>query len=206
MLDHKSMTLIELADYINAQLELGRNLTKIAKEDFNVNESTIRKKLTKDNIYKRIGNQYVRQSHTQCDTDKNNIVNKSLHNVRHDVRHIVTDNSDKSPKDTNLISHTQSQDVTNNIQNKKYTELLDNYDVLMQMIEDYKNAKEYGSAVFSHLIVELPIEHQKDFRVTLRINDTVYKEFKKFADANKQFTLKELVSQALKEFIDKYNK
>lgn len=186
MLDHKSMTLIELADYINAQLELGRNLTKIAKEDFNVNESTIRKKLTKDNIYKRIGNQYVRQSHTQCDTDKNNI--------------------DKSPKDTNLISHTQSQDVTNNIQNKKYTELLDNYDVLMQMIEDYKNAKEYGSAVFSHLIVELPIEHQKDFRVTLRINDTVYKEFKKFADANKQFTLKELVSQALKEFIDKYNK
>lgn len=204
MLDHRSMTLEELADYVNKQLECGRNLTKIAKEDYGVNESTIRKRLTKNNIYKRIENQYVRQCQTRCDTDKNNIVNKSLHNVRHDVRHSVTDNADQSSKDTNIIIHTQSQDVTNNIQNKKYTQLLDNYDIIMQMIEDYKKAKEHGSSSFNGLVVELPVEKKKDFRVTLRLNDVVYEEFKKFADNNKQFTIKELISQALKEFIDKY--
>lgn len=200
ILDHKSMTLNELAEYINEQLDLGRNLTKVAKEDFNVNESTIRKKLTKDNIYKRIGNQYVRQSHTQSDTDKNNVVNQPLHNVRQDVRHIVTNHSEQVFQSNNIVSHTSSQDVTN----QKYNQLLDNYDILMQIIEDYKTAKEHGTAAFTGLVVELPVEHQKDFRITLRVNDTVYKDFKKFADNNKQFTLKELVSQALKEFIDKY--
>ncbi|EEP52304.1 conserved hypothetical protein, partial (plasmid) [Clostridium butyricum E4 str. BoNT E BL5262] len=37
-----------------------------------------------------------------------------------------------------------------------------------------------------------------------RLNDVIYEEFKEFADRNKQFTVKELVSQALKEFIQKY--
>lgn len=193
------MTLKELAEYINKQLDLGRNLTKIAKEDFGVNESTIRKKLTKDKIYKRIGNKYVRQYQTNADKKG------ELHNVRQSGRQVVTQTNTKQLNENiKIIRQTSSRSVTRNIDNKKYNNLIDNYDIIMQMIEDYRKAKEQGSSSFNRLVVDLPAEKKKDFRVTLRLNDVVYEEFKKFADRNKQFTIKELVSQALKEFINKY--
>lgn len=199
MLDYRSMTLDELADYVNEQLKSGRNLTKIAKEDFGVNESTIRKRLTKDNMYKRTGNEYVRQCQTNEDEKG------ELHNVRQSGRQVVTHtNTEQLNGNIKIISQTASQSVTRSIDNKKYNNLIDNYDIIMQMIEDYKKAKEHGSSSFNGLVVELPAEKKKDFRVTLRVNDVIYEAFKEFADANKQFTVKELVSQALKEFIDKY--
>lgn len=81
--------------------------------------------------------------------------------------------------------------------------MISNYELIMQMLEEYKKSKNINK--FSCLTVELPQEQEKDFRITLRLNDVVYKEFKEFADRNKRFTIKELVSQALKEFIDDEN-
>ena len=92
------------------------------------------------------------------------------------------------------MSQTESQSVTQ-VENDdvKYLGLINNYELIMQMLEDYKRTKEHGQQ-FNGLVVELPAEKQKDFRVTLRLNDIVYEEFKEVANANKQFTIKELVS------------
>lgn len=188
-MNYKDMRLEELADYINKELSSGRNFTEIAQNDFQCNESTLRKKLTGKKLYKRIGNMYVRQEQTESD------LHEESNNVRQHGRHYVT---------SEVISQTESQSVTQVEHNDtKYLGLINNYELIMQMLEDYKRSKEHGKQ-FNGLVVELPAEKKKDFRVTLRLNDVVYESFKEFANANKQFTVKELVSQALKEFIDKY--
>ena len=187
-MDYKSMELYELAKYINLQLENGRNFTEIAKKDFSCNESTLRKRLTGKKLYKRIGNKYVRQCQTVDDADSNI---ESINDVRQSVRQDVTDGNA-----TQIISKTKSQNITvSSSYNEKFLGLISNYELIMKMLDDYKNNQD----VFinsNRLVVELPSEKKKDFRITLRINDTVYEEFKKFADKNKQFTVKELVSQA----------
>lgn len=195
-MDYKSMKLDDLAEYINLQLEKGRNFTEVAAEDFSCNESTLRKRLTGKKLYKRIGNKYVRQCQTEDDKSKN--LNQ-INNVRQSVRQDVTDENM-----TQIISETMSQSVTvSPSDNEKFLGLISNYELIMQMLDDYKNTKDsYNRS--NDLVVELPVEKKKDFRITLRLNDVVYEEFKEFADRNKQFTIKELISQALKEFIQKY--
>mgnify|MGYP004603956937 CR=1 FL=1 len=188
-MNYKYMTLEEIADYINTELAAGRNFTEIAQNDFQCNESTLRKKLTGKKLYKRVGNMYVRQCQTVTD------LNVEVNDVRQHGRHYVT---------SEITSQTPSQNVTQVKKNdSKYLGLINNYELIMQMLEDYKKSKDHRQEV-NGLVVELPAEKKKDFRVTLRLNDVVYEAFKEFADKNKQFTVKELVSQALKEFIEKY--
>lgn len=195
-MDYKSMKLDDLAKYINLQLEKGRNFTEVAAEDFSCNESTLRKRLTGKKLYKRIGNKYVRQCQTVDDESKNL---DEINNVRQSVRQDVAEGNM-----TQIISETMSQSVSpSKSDNEKFLGLISNYELIMKMIDDYKNTKNNFNRS-NGLVVELPAEKKKDFRITLRLNDVIYEEFKEFADKNKQFTVKELVSQALKEFIEKY--
>ena len=195
-MDYKSMELDNLVKYINLQLENGRNFTEIATKDFSCNESTLRKRLTGKKLYKRIGNKYVRQGQT-VDDESRNI--ESINNVRQSVRQDVTGGDI-----IQMISETKSQSVTvSPSDNEKFLGLISNYELIMKMLDDYKNNEDSFNKN-NGLVVELPAEKKKDFRITLRLNDVIYEEFKEFADKNKQFTVKELVSQALKEFIKKY--
>ena len=190
------MELDNLVKYINLQLENGRNFTEIATKDFSCNESTLRKRLTGKKLYKRIGNKYVRQGQT-VDDESRNI--ESINNVRQSVRQDVTGGDI-----IQMISETKSQSVTvSPSDNEKFLGLISNYELIMKMLDDYKNNEDSFNKN-NGLVVELPAEKKKDFRITLRLNDVIYEEFKEFADKNKQFTVKELVSQALKEFIKKY--
>lgn len=178
-------------EYINIELAKGRSITKIAREDYGYqSESSLRKRLTKGNLYKRVGQQFIK------------INNKT--EVRQDVRQDVTmiDNS-KVECGTELIEVKNSAMGTPNIFEDKYKGLLDNYDVLIQMIDEYKKS---GIAVKgnSNLVIELPQE-EEEARVTFRINGTVYEEFQEFVKSHKQFKVKELVSAALKEFVEKYS-
>lgn len=195
-MDYKSMELDNLAKYINLQLENGRNFTEIATKDFSCNESTLRKRLTGKKLYKRIGNKYVRQGQT-VDDESRNI--ESINNVGQSVRQDVTGGDI-----IQMINETKSQSVTvSPSDNEKFLGLISNYELIMKMLDDYKNNEDSFNKN-NGLVVELPAEKKKDFRITLRLNDVIYEEFKEFADKNKQFTVKELVSQALKEFIKKY--
>ena len=82
---------------------------------------------------------------------------------------------------------------------------IDDIEVLKEMIEQYKMQRTINNIPSKTIVVEIPHEDNGDFRKTLRLNKTIYNEFEKFCNENKQFTIKELVSQALKEFMDKYS-
>lgn len=102
-----------------------------------------------------------------------------------------------------VIEKAPSQNATDLTVPEKYRGLFTKYDVLMKMIEEYEMT---GSQNVTRgiLTIELPHETKTDTRATFRINDVVYQRFKEFADKHKQFTVKELISQALIEFMEKY--
>ena len=138
----------------------------------------------------------MRQCQTIDDRSKSSDGNN---NVRQSVRQDVTDGNIAE-----ITGDIKSQSITVSPSDKeKFLGLISNYELIMNMLDNYKNNEDKFNRA-NGLVVELPVEKKKDFRITLRLNDVVYEEFKEFADKNKQFTVKELVSQALKEFIQKY--
>ena len=67
--------------YVNEQLLNGRSLTKIASEDYGYkNESSLRKRLTRGNLYKRVGQQFIKQCETKLDKNENKKEQKCINN------------------------------------------------------------------------------------------------------------------------------
>lgn len=181
--------------YVNEQLLKGRSLTKIAVEDYGYkSESSLRKRLTKGNLYKRVGQQFVKQHQVDLDTNKNNTDVRQ--NVRQDLISIENNNS------TEIIDVTTSPEGRHIIMDDRVEGLLENYDILMKMIKEYKSLG-MQDINDNRLVIELPADNEES-RITFRINKTVYEEFKEFAECHKQFKVKELVSAALQEFVNKY--
>lgn len=182
-------------EYVNIELVKGRSISKIAIEDYGYkNESSLRKRLTKGNIYKRVGQQFVKSDDSKIVRQdvRQNVVSIEENNVRGGIDIIET------------VDVTKSAKVTSDVFEKKYKGLVENYDVLIKMIEEYKKSGIEAVKGNSGLVIELPPE-EEEARVTFRINGAIYKEFQDFVKANKQFKVKELVSAALKEFVEKYS-
>lgn len=79
-------------------------------------------------------------------------------------------------------------------------DIMQDAEILKQMIEQYKSNT---TVLHQKLIIDLPKSNTK--HTTMRINEIILDEFNKFSDKNKQYSKIDLVSQALKEFIEKYN-
>lgn len=200
---YKQLSKEALVEYINVQLSKGRNFTEIARTDFEVAESTIRKYITRNGEYKRVGDRYIQggQSVTKSASSSRQYVTETVTpEIVNDERHFVTEcmTTEIEKVAVTTVNKNNSEIIIDN----KYKGLITHYDILMRMAEEYvrKNNK-----LENQLVVKLPKENRKDLRVTFRINETVYNQFKEFVEKNDDFTVKELVSQALLEFIEKYN-
>lgn len=79
--------------------------------------------------------------------------------------------------------------------------LLQDYDTLQAMIEWFKKFNNTDSSI--GLKIELP--QSENTMITIRGNEEIWKAFGEFAKKNSSFTKGELLSQALKEFIEKYD-
>jgi hypothetical protein len=86
--------------------------------------------------------------------------------------------------------------------------LAENYEEITQMLEWFRCDDNHHTNVIEvverGIKIELPKETVPDFRTTIRANDIVWSDFKKFCDTHKEFTQKDLLSQALVEFMNKH--
>lgn len=188
--------------YVNEQLLKGRSLTKIAGEDYGYkSESSLRKKLTRGSLYKRVGQQFINQCQTKLDENEkeDNVV---IQNGRQDVIRVEKPSVLEKREFKEMSDVVTSPSVTPSVIDDRFEGLLSNYDILMKMIEEYKSVG-MQEIKDNRLVIELPVENE-EARITFRINGTVYDEFKRFVKEHKQFKVKELVSAALQEFINKY--
>lgn len=82
-------------------------------------------------------------------------------------------------------------------------EFISNYSIIMQMVDMFKQNNKINTNN-KNIVIELPLEDDKAFKASYRVNKTVNQQFKEFCQEHKEFTAKDLLSQAMKEFMDKY--
>lgn len=177
-------SLEEIVDYINKQLFSGRSMKDIEIIDFKVNERVISKRLNRKG-YKKIENQFVKTT----DNKKNNKVK-----VEKSIEIIKNESDDKlmTPVITKEMEH-------------KLLNLIKYHDNIMDLVINFDDAQMTGINT-TEIIVKLPKEEDRTFRTTIRVNDVVWNRFKEFCDKNIDFTQKDLLSMALVEYMNKFDK
>lgn len=171
------MELLELLEYVNNGLSSGKSLVDIAKE-LGKNESTIRKNLNKKG-YKRVDNTFVFQGVVQGA-----------------VQEVV---QRKEVATVGIVEPLKGISVYEG--RKELTDLIENHSILLEMIEQYKN----NSVVQTGgIVVHLPFEEDKGYKISMRVNKPVMDRFKEFCGNNKTFTQKDLLSMALIEYMENH--
>lgn len=93
--------------------------------------------------------------------------------------------------------------ISENIDTTQLESIIGNYDILMEMIDIFKKNKSVNCKDNS-IVIELPFEDDKMFKATYRVNKVIHEQFKEFCKQHKEFTVKDLISMALKEYMDNH--
>lgn len=91
-----------------------------------------------------------------------------------------------------------------NIDSEQLQNLLNSYQDIMDMLELFKQNKMLSDEN-KGIVIELPFDEDKQFKGTFRMNKIIYEQFKEFCKLHKEYTTKDLISMALKEYMEKYS-
>lgn len=176
------LTINEQVEYFNKELVKGNSLTNICKS-INIGRSTVSERFKKINYkFNKHTNQYEIIENNDSNT---NVIIKNTSNNSHNTSIVDT---------VNDVINISSEDIKKNL-----LELATNYKIIQEIIADYKCNT---SVVKKQIIIDLP---QADSKITtLRINEQVAEIFNEFANKNNQFKKVDLLSQALLDFVNKY--
>lgn len=105
--------------------------------------------------------------------------------------------------DSIILNNKPNTEIMDNLDKSKLQDLIDNYTVISQMVQMFKQNQQINLKN-NNIVVELPPEEDKSFKVSYRVNKTIHNQFKEFCQEHKEFTSKDLLSMALKEYMDKY--
>lgn len=192
--------ILEFITYVNVELLQGRDMKEIEKNDFSVNDRVIEKRLARRN-YKRIPN-------TANIVDINGKLIKifsqeeNSNEIELQSKEIVSYEEENSKPifllDDKEIIYNES------IKSQELLELIDRKEEIFKVLEYFKNMSEEVGGIGNELIIKLPNTKNNEFRATIRLNDVVWGRFKDFSKKYPTLTLKDLTSQALIEFMNKY--
>ncbi len=183
-----------IVEFINIKLNNGLTMKEIEHDFFYVNERVIHKRLARLG-YKRVNNIYSK-------TNKKDVI----HPV---TRTVLQENNRKNIKEIEVqevlgsfcsIEEHNIPQLKENLVN-----LAKDYEIIKEIIEIYKSKDNIDLKKENELVIELPYEVEgKDFNTSIRVNKVIWNEFNEFCKIYKQFTKKELISQAFREFTEKY--
>ena len=180
--------------YINNELENNKSITSVCKE-LGIGRSTIRDRFKKANYkYNKESNKYI---------DNNSITDVTQDNIEINNGCNTSDiNKENNKSVTDVIQRDTVTEIINKSDEEIKNNLLDlvsNYDVLKDIIELHRR----NTSVIKQQIV-IDIEESDSKLATLRVNSKVLEQFNDFCKDNKQYKKVDLLSQAIKEFIEKY--
>ena len=172
----EDMTIEDLVIYINSELDKNRTMKDIEKNDFKVNERVISKRLIRRG-YKKINNRYELIDNNRI-TRKNN--NESCNNKVDDIGIYL------SKIDINAL-----------------TELINLREDIKKVIQEYNRSKDIINIEPVELKPKAVTEvKQKLFKVDTNVLD----HWERFIKKHKEFKVQSLISLALEEFLNKYDK
>ena len=116
----------------------------------------------------------------------------------------------KDDKDnTNIINKEEAPENMVNLLPEGFKEnminLVNQYDKLQEMIDWFNNKDAIDIIeVSTGIKIDLPDAPIK--RTTIRVNESIWNDFLELADANSEFDKHNLLSMAIKEYVEKYKK
>jgi len=185
----------QVEEYINIELKKGRSQKEIEINDFKVNQGVIKNRLNRRG-YKKVDNQWVLpdKQYEEGNIKVISTLNKKYEDSNAKVFNIQE--TELKEYDNNNTLVIADEKIKNNLIN-----LSKNYDKIMSIVQEYDKKYDKG---YDSMVIELPIETIKDFRTSIRINNVIWEQFNKFSEEHKEFTKRDLLSMALKEYMDKY--
>ncbi|MEF9991270.1 MAG: hypothetical protein RR835_02310 [Peptostreptococcaceae bacterium] len=173
-----SLTILEQIDFLNSQIKNNKSITSVCKE-LGIGRSTIRDRFKKLHYaYSKDLNKYIK-----VDPVNNDGCNTS---------DIINEDENLNNKPIVTILEKTDIEIQNNL-----LDLVENYNVLKEIIELHK----CNTSVIKQQII-INLEDTETETATLRINKTTLNKFNEFCKNNKQFKKVDLLSQALKNFIE----
>ncbi|NOW25508.1 hypothetical protein [Clostridium butyricum] len=173
----------KMVEYINIELK-------------NNSRATVNKLCDKIGVKQSTFKTWVHRAGYKFDFD-NRAYTKDIPQSDNDITHVIENKTiEKNNINDNDNILVINEDMKNNL-----ISLAQNYDKIMNLINQYD--KLYDKR-YDGIIIELPIESKTDYRTTIRINNVIWEQFDEFANQHSEFTKKDLLSMALKEYIEKY--
>ena len=145
--------------------------------------------LSRHDIKDRLGYKRL-DSVTRIMTERGYTIDKSLD------KYIIN-------KDDKGMTISIQKDLKNNIIN-----LANDYDKIQEVLKWFENkANDNGMTEVIEVInegIKINLPEAETIRTTIRINESTWNRFKKFAEEHKEFNQQDLMAQALEEYMDKY--
>lgn len=169
-------------EFINGQLQQEKTLTDICKE-INIGRSTIRERFKKNGYeFSKSQNKYIYMIEI-VETKDNNTTFKT-----------VTSNSSKG------VVATDSSNLND------FNEILSNFNEMNNKLNEvykwYESQSSRDVVVTDKLQID---DFEKNIVVrSYKIYENIQKEFTIFCEKNKKYRVQDIISQALKEFMEKY--
>lgn len=188
--EFNALEVLKQIEYINKELKNNVSITGVCKV-IGVGRSTIRDRFKKLNyVFDKDVNKYVlAEENNVCNTDivaENNGCTTSVKDVE----------TIKVVKEGVLeIIEKSDDEIKNNL-----LDLAKNYELLLEIMDTHRR----NTSVIKQQIV-INLDEAESKLSTLRVNSKVLEDFNLFCDRNKHFKKVDLLSQALKNFIDQYN-
>ena len=168
-------------NYINELLRQG-NTVKDIRSRLNISEKLFQKQI------KQLGYKYNQKT-------------KQYEKI--EVQSLTQKRKDYS-SNTGVINQTN---VAADIDIKKVADLVKNYDMIKELLTWFKN-KEYENDIIEVIQdnrIEIDIDTDETKRTTILVNKKIYDEFNEFCQKHKEYDKKDLISMALKEYVQKYD-
>lgn len=181
--EFNKLPILNQVEFINSQIN-NDSITSVCKK-IGVGRSTIRDRFKKaDYSYSKELNKYV---YIEPKEDLKDLTEQNNKCVTSDIN-------------TNLVEDSHILSVLKKLDEEFQNNIIDlanNYEVLKEIIELHRRNT---SVIKQQIIIDL--DNSENKLTTLRVNKAVLDEFNVFCEKNKQFTKVDLISQALKNFID----
>lgn len=169
---------MEKIEYLNNKLREGKTVIRI-REDIGIGEKALQREI------KANGYRYNNKERQYVPTTDATI--KSTTEILPTI--VVDENTFVVPK--------QQQQILGYLEN--------NFEVLQEFLEKYKSTtKATTEPTTNHIVINLVDDkHLNPKPKSIRINEFIYQEWKAFCET-KHYSKQDLISMALKEYIEKY--
>lgn len=177
---------------INTELSNGRTMTDIEKEDFNVNARVIHKRLLRLG-YKKINNQYTKE------------YNETIINSPVKSKKIVQEQCNEEIKEPpqnhiKVNEPIEKLKVPIDVDINKLKELTELLEPIKELLRNDKDSIKSNKNK-----LDIPVITEVKQR-TVKVDKDILKQWDKFVKKNSNYKAQDLISQALKEFMNNYQR